>query len=100
MISLGDTAYAGSKDNISLSLPFCRYIGKMAFEDCVNLEVLDFSGYGRSKVPVLASPKAFTKRDTNTFVNDTFKILVPNSMYDEWISAPNWASLKNHIQGV
>jgi len=103
LVSLGDTAfqmYPAELGDLSLTTTYVRYIGRYAFQDCVNLKMLDFSLKLDSFIPVLASPTAFMMQDGETFVNDTFQIKVPARLLDEWKAAPNWAALKNHIIGA
>ena len=55
---------------------------------CTSLELVDMTG--STDVPWL-DPHAFE----NT--NDTYKIVVPDSLYDTFIAATNWASIASHI---
>ena len=59
------------------------------FNGCTSLELVDMTG--STGVPTL--------EDVNNFenTNDTYKVVVPDSLYDEWISATNWASITSHI---
>jgi hypothetical protein len=50
---------------------------------------VDFSQ--NTQVPTLSSTNAF---------DSTAVILVPESLYDEWISATNWSSLSSQIKPV
>ena len=78
LVSLGDTAFQNYQNELVLNIPFVRYIGKYAFQDCLKLKTIDFSNKTDSDIPVLASPLAFMKSDETSLVNDYFKILVPN----------------------
>lgn len=55
---------------------------------CTSLELVDMTG--STDVPWL---------DTSAFsnTNDTYKIVVPDSLYDTWIVATNWVSIASHI---
>ena len=55
---------------------------------CTSLELVDMTG--STDVPWL-DPHAFE----NT--NDTYKIVVPDSLYDTFIAATNWVSIASHI---
>ena len=55
---------------------------------CTSLELVDMTG--STGAPWL-DQTAFE----NT--NDTYKIVVPDSLYDTWISATNWVSIASHI---
>ena len=55
---------------------------------CTSLELVDMTG--SIGAPWL-DPSVFE----NT--NDTYKIVVPDSLYDTWIAATNWVSIASHI---
>ena len=59
------------------------------FGGCKSLELVDMTG--SIDVPTLSSVNNFA----NT--NNTYKIVVPDSLYDTWITATNWASIASHI---
>ena len=63
--------------------------GTYMFNGCTSLELVDMTG--STGVPTLSNVNNFD----NT--NDTYKIVVPDSLYDTWISATNWASIATHI---
>lgn len=71
-----------------------HYRGTMTstFQNCSNLEVVDF--HETTAVPTLSN--------TNTFsgTNNTYRIIVPNALYDQWIAASNWSysSIVTHIE--
>ena len=100
LISLGDTAFQNYKNELSLDIPYVRYIGKNAFTDCLNLKALDFSKKTDTDIPVLASLTAFMKSNSSEFVNETFKIKIPKNLYSEWSKAPNWEGLKKFLVEV
>ena len=52
------------------------------FNGCTSLELVDMTG--STDVPML--------EDVNNFqnMNDTYKVVVPDSLYDKWIKATNW----------
>ena len=63
--------------------------GTNMFNSCAALELVDMTG--STDVPTL--------EDVNNFenTNDTYKVVVPDSLYDTWIAATNWASIATHI---
>ena len=63
--------------------------GDSMFDGCTSLELVDRTG--STRVPTLSNVNNFA----NT--NDTYKIVVPDSLYDTWIAATNWASIASHI---
>ena len=46
---------------------------------------------GSTGVPTLSNVNNFN----NT--NDTYKIVVPDSLFDKWINATNWVKIQDHI---
>lgn len=63
--------------------------GSNMFNGCKQLELVDMTG--STDIPTLSNVDNFV--DTNT----TYKIVVPDSLYDTWIAATNWASIASHI---
>ena len=63
--------------------------GESMFSGCTSLELVDMTG--STGVPTLSNVKNFA----NT--NNTYKIVVPDSIYDKWIAATNWVSIASHI---
>jgi hypothetical protein len=58
------------------------------FEGCSGLEYIDFSLL--TKVPTLANTTPFSGVTKAKFI-------VPDALYDEWISATNWATFADRI---
>ena len=58
-------------------------IGASAFSACYSLEYISFANH--TSVPTLASTNAFTSSATH-------KIIVPDELYDEWITTTNWSN--------
>ena len=73
---------------IKMNASYGRLVGFM-FYGCTSLELVDMTG--STGVPTLSDVDNFD----NT--NDTYKIVVPDSLYDTWIAATNWASIASHI---
>jgi hypothetical protein len=67
-------------------------VGASAFSDCASLGEIDFTAC--TSVPTLSSTNAFSG------VPSTCKILVPASLYDEWIAATNWSAQASKIVAV
>lgn len=55
------------------------------FYNCTSLEIVDFRG--AYSVPQLTNKNAFTG------VPSTCKIIIPDSLYDSWTKATNWAGI-------
>ena len=63
--------------------------GTYMFSGCTSLELVDMTG--STGVPTLSNVNSFSS------TNDTYKIVVPDSLYDTWIITTNWASIASHI---
>ena len=77
-----------SLKRIKMNASFASW-GTNMFNGCTSLELVDMTG--STGVPTLSNVNNFA----NT--NDTYKIVVPDSLYDTWIAATNWASIASHI---
>lgn len=64
-------------------------IGSDAFYDCRSLMKYDFSQC--TAVPTLSNTNALAN------INNIAKIIVPDSLYDEWIAASNWSTYADYI---
>lgn len=66
-------------------------IGTSSFFDCVNCLLYKFSG--NTEVPMLVNNQVFGTLNANA------KIVVPDALYDSWITATNWsaANIVSHI---
>ena len=69
--------------------PSVEAIETGAFQGCEKLVLYDFSK--STAVPVLAD---------NLSVNTNAEILVPSSLYNEWVTATNWVKYKDYIVAV
>ena len=58
------------------------------FNGCTSLELVDMTG--STGVPEL---------DMGVFdnTNDTYKVVVPDSLYDTWITTEGWTLISSHI---
>lgn len=63
--------------------------GPYMFYGCTSLELVDMTG--STGVPHLVNTNNFQS------TNSTYKVVVPDSLYDTWIAATNWASIATHI---
>ena len=63
-------------------------LGTNMFKGCTALELVDMTG--STGIPEL---------ELGIFenTNDTFKVVVPDSLYDTWITTGNWVSIASHI---
>ena len=60
-------------------------IGSYVFASCENLKIIDFSSY--TFIPTLSSNNSFNA------VHEECIAIIPDNLYDEWISATNWNSV-------
>lgn len=92
--SIPNNAFQNSFGLTRINIPSgVTNIGSLAFGACYGVEYYDFSHH--TAVPSLESQSAF-----NGKYNDFTKILVPESLYDEWKAATNWSSLASFIVAV
>ena len=87
--SIGDYAFNNCSSLTSASFPSATSIGDYAFRMCSNCQLFDFRGV--TQVPTLANNNAFS------YTPSTKKIVVPDSLYDKWITSTNWSSSENNI---
>lgn len=74
-------------------------VGTKAFSDCHSLEELDFTAC--TSVSTLVNSDAFTWVASSATTGNPFvKVLVPASLYDEWIAAANWSDVASLIVAV
>lgn len=64
-------------------------INSGTFHYCTVLEVVDFRQ--ATQIPTLANTNIFSGAST------TYRIVVPNNLYDEWIVATNWSAFASKI---
>lgn len=67
-------------------------INANTFYCCYGIACVDFTTH--TAVPTLSNTSAFSNTATD------LKILVPSALYDEWISATNWATYADKIVAV
>lgn len=60
-----------------------------AFRNCYSIMKYDFSHH--AAVPSLTSASAFTA------INKACKIIVPDALYDQWITTTNWTAISANI---
>lgn len=82
-------AFAYCNNIESIAIPNIGAINANAFYGCSSCLLYDFRD--ASYVPHLSSLDIFYG------INDNAKILVPENLYDEWVTATNWASYSSHI---
>jgi hypothetical protein len=88
--SLGLSSLQADYHLKKLKIPNTRTsIGKYAFNGCGSMLKYDFSKF--LAVPALSTKDAFKDN------SDRIKIIVPDNLYDQWISATNWSTYANYI---
>ena len=92
--SIGTYAFSYCYSLASITIPSSvTSIGTYAFRNCYGISLCDFRA--ATSVPTLDNVNAFT----NTNTNPGKKIVVPDSLYDEWTTATTWSSTTNNIVG-
>ena len=89
IFTIADYKFYGLHQITRIVASHISVIGKSAFGYCTKLKVLDFSG--ASSIPTLTNVNAFSN------VLSTYVVVVPDTLYDSWIVATNWASISSHI---
>lgn len=64
-------------------------IGSTVFNSCSALEYIDFSEH--EEVPTLDNNNSFT----SIYIN--CKIIVPDNLYEDWITASVWSNVSRYI---
>ena len=87
---LGASFFSGCT-GLTYIKPSLISIGSNTFSGCTNLAVVDF----RHAVSVISLSNINVFNNTN----DTYKIVVPDSLYSSWVTATNWkdTSIVGHI---
>ena len=90
VVAIGKAAFGENPGVQSITIPASvTSIGTTAFLSCYSLIKYDFSQ--SIAVPMLSNTNAFTN------INKIAKIIVPDSLYDEWIAATNWSTYADYI---
>ena len=94
--SLNESAYSTFSSCYSLKdikIPSnITSLGNSAFSRCYGIITYDFSQC--TSIPTLASTNVFDE------INSIAKIIVPDGLYENWISDTNWATYANYIYKV
>lgn len=88
-ITMGQEAFASCYSLTNIVIPNITNIEPYVFQYCFSLTKYDFSQC--SAVPTLSNKNAFSG------INKIAKIIVPDSLYDEWIVATNWSTYADYI---
>ena len=83
--------FMGCQSLTSLEIPKVNFIG--GFSNCHSLSILDFSEKTDDTIPTLNNAN-FIRNE----INPDFRIIIPERLYDNWISANQWNIISSHIE--
>lgn len=86
---IGNQGLANNAYITELNLEKVESIGPLAFANCTRLKLFNF-GNTMTSVPTLENVSAFQGLPT-------YKIVVPDALYNQWKTAENWSSTTNGI---
>lgn len=66
---------------------------EQTFDGCTMLELVDFSN--AAAVPGLYGIDPVNSTFANT--NNTYKVVVPDALYNDWVSDGGWSAISSHI---
>lgn len=90
LLSINSQGLAYCNSLTSLIIPSSvRSIGAQAFQRCYSITKYDFSQH--TSVPTLSDANAFQ------YINGICKIIVPDSLANEWVAATNWSTYADYI---
>ena len=116
-----EDSFAGNMNIVNIGFPNITDIGvegmKGTYAGCTSLKTADFSklsavgtdgldgtfsGCSALEIVLFQNSAAIPAITETTFANtnDTFKIIVPDALYESWIAAENWSALSSHITKV
>ena len=88
--SIGSSAFSDSYSFSFVTMPSSlTTINNYAFQNCYGVAIYDFRAL--TSVPTLSSTNAFSG------IKSDCKIVVPDSLFDEWIAATNWSTYASYI---
>lgn len=106
---------------VNVSFPNMTDIGdegmKNTYRSCTQLKTVDFSklsavgtdgldgtfnGCTSLEIVLFQNSAAIPTISENTFenTNDTYKVIVPDALYEDWIAAESWSALSSHVTKV
>lgn len=88
--SIGSSAFYGCNSLASIEIPnkINNVVGNV-FLNCYGIKYYDFSSY--TAMPTLDNINAFSD------IASDCKIIVPDSLYEDWIVATNWSTYASYI---
>ena len=114
-------AFSGNEDLTTISFQNMTTIGECgmlsAFTNCSALATVDmsklssvgtgglsatFDGCTSLEIVLFKNSEAVPAITDTTFANtnDTYKVIVPDALYEDWIAETNWSNLSSHITKV
>lgn len=88
--SIGSSAFSCCYSLLEIFIPSgVSVLNSSVFTSCLNMKKYDFSEH--TQVPTLENTNAFQS------IPKDCKIIVPDALYEEWISATNWSNYASYI---
>ena len=114
-------AFAGNTNLVNVGFPNMTDIDesgmKNAYSGCTSLKTADFSklsavgtdglngtfnGCTSLEIVLFQNSASIPAITETTFANtnDTFKAIVPDALYEDWVATENWSALSSHVTKV
>lgn len=91
-IQINSSVFSSCSNLLKVKFGPVSSIASNAFAYCSKCQFFDFTEC--TSIPTLANANAFNGTNANS------KILVPSSLYNQWITETNWSSLASRIVAV
>lgn len=90
LTNIGDYLFDGCYSLTSITIPkSITTIGAQSFNRCYSMRYYDFSSH--TSIPTLSNANAFQ------YIQSDCKIIVPDSLYEDWKAATNWSNYASYI---
>ena len=101
VVDIGLLAFSGCTSMTHYHFPHCSHLDNLVFLHNTNLQVISFVGVDQvvefySSLDYLDSGELFSGNGDPEDPTE-YSIIVPDSLYDEWIANEKWAKYADHI---